>query len=99
MRIAKVIGKVTLNQKLPELKPGSYLVVRTCNRGTLAGTNKGNAETVVLYDSLSAGEGDLVGLVEGREATVPFRPDRVPYDSYNACILDEVSFQPILDVE
>ena len=99
MRIAKVIGKVTLNQQLPELKPGSYLVVRTCNRGTLAGTNEGNAETVVLYDSLSAGEGDLVGLVEGREATVPFLPDRVPYDSYNACILDDVSFQPILDVE
>jgi microcompartment protein CcmK/EutM len=98
MRIAKVIGKVTLNRQLPDLKPGSYLVVRTCNRGTLAGVNDGNAETVVLYDSLSASEGDLVGLVEGREATAPFLPDRVPYDSYNACILDEVNFQPILEV-
>ena len=99
MRISKVIGKVTLSRQLPELKPGSYLIVRTCNRGTLAGKNEGNDETVVLYDCLSAREGDLVGLVEGREATTPFYPDRVPYDCYNACILNQVNFDPILDTE
>lgn len=98
MRIARVIGKVTLNRQLDELKPGSYLVVRTYNRGSLAGSNEGNDETVVLYDCLAAREGDLVGLVEGREATSPFWPDKVPYDSYNACILDTVNFEPILDV-
>lgn len=99
MRIARVIGKVTLNKRLDELQPGSYLIVRTCNRGTLAGRNEGNDETVVVYDSLAAREGDLVGLVEGREATSPFRPLRVPYDSYNACILDTVNFQPVLEVK
>lgn len=99
MRIAKVIGRITLNRKLAELQPGSYLVVRTCNRGTLAGKNEGNDETIVLYDRLSASEGDLVGLVEGREATAPFWPAKVPYDSYNACILDTVNFQPVLKVK
>ena len=98
MRVSKVIGKVTLNRCLPDLKPGSYLVVRTCNRGTLAGSNAGNDETVVLFDCLSAREGDLVGLVEGREATAPFRPDKVPYDCYNACILEQVNFDPILEL-
>jgi hypothetical protein len=33
-------------------------------------------------------------MVEGREATCPFLPRRVPYDSYNAAILEEVDFQP-----
>ena len=99
MRIARVIGKVVLNQTIPGLVPGSYLIVRTCNRGTLAGANEGNDETVVLYDSLSAREGDRVGLVEGREATAPFYPQKVPYDSYNACILDDVDFRPVPEVD
>ena len=99
MRVAKVIGKVTLNKQIPEIKPGSYLLVRTCNRGTLAGKNEGNDETLVLYDDLGAREGDLVGLVEGMEATMPFRPEKVPFDSYNACILDTINFQPILETD
>lgn len=98
MRIARVIGKVTLNCQMPDLVPGTYLIVRTCNRGTLAGRNEGNDETLVAYDCLSAREGDRIGLVEGREATAPFWPRKVPYDAYNACILDDVNFQPILDV-
>jgi microcompartment protein CcmK/EutM len=99
MRIGRVIGKVTMNVWMPDIKPGSYLIVRTYNRGSLAGRNDGNDETVVLYDNLGAREGDLVGLVEGREATAPFRPDRVPFDCYNACILETVNFEPVLDAE
>ena len=98
MRIARVIGKVTLNSRLPELQPGSYLIVRPCNRAARAGVGDGNDESEVLYDCLSAREGDLVGLVEGREATAPFYPEKVPYNAYNACILETVNFQPILDV-
>ena len=81
---------------MPELLPGSYLIVRTFNRGTLAGANDGNDETLVAYDSLAAREGDIVGIVEGREATAPFYPDKVPFDCYNACILDTVNFEPVL---
>ena len=95
MRIAKVIGKVTLNRKMPEVLPGSYLLVRTYNRGTLAGDNAGNDETLVLFDPLAAREGHLVGMVEGREAAIPFHPKKVPYDCYNGCILDTVNFQPV----
>ncbi len=96
MRIARVIGKLTLNRRIPDLVPGNYLIVRPCNRRTLSGADAGNAETLVMYDALSAGQGDLVGMVEGREATAPFRPEKVPYDCYNAAILDEVDFRPLL---
>ena len=98
MRIARVIGKVVLNRQMPDLVPGSYLLVRTCNRGTLAGRNEGNEETLVMYDAISAREGDLVGLVEGREAANPFHPRKVPCDAYNACILDNIQFSPVLEV-
>lgn len=97
MRIARVIGKVTLNRQMPELKAGSYLVVRTCNRGTLAGKNEGNPEELVAWDAYGAREGDLIGLVEGAEATRPFMPDKVPYDSVTACILEKVNFQPVME--
>ncbi len=96
MRIAQVIGKVVLTRKMPEVPAGALLLVRTCNRGTLAGENAGNDETLVMFDPLAAREGDLVGLVEGREATAPFWPEKVPFDAYCACILEQVNFEPIL---
>ena len=99
MRIAKVIGKITLNRRMAEVVPGSLLIVRTHNRGTLVGANAGNDETLVAWDGLvAAREGDLIGLVEGREAAVPFWPKKVPFDCYTAAILDTVDFDPVLPV-
>ena len=98
MRIARVIGKLTLNRATPEVVPGSFLLVRPYDRAALLGTGGGNDETVVMYDDLGARAGDRVGLVEGREATAPFWPKKVPYDSYNGCILDTVNFDPVLEV-
>ena len=99
MRVAKVTGKITLSSKLNEVAAGSLLLVRPCNRKTLVGKDEGNDETIVMYDNLGSREGDLVGLVEGREATAPFWPGKVPFDAYNACILDELNFRPILEVD
>ncbi len=96
MRIGKVIGVLTLNRQMPDLVPGRYLLVRPYNRGSLVGANPGNEETLVAYDELSAGLGDLIGVVEGREATAPFWPRKVPYDCYNGAILDAVDFDPVL---
>lgn len=96
MRIACVIGQVTMNCLHPDMVPARYLLVRTANRATLAGQDEGNDEFLVMYDDLGARIGDWVGLVEGREATSPFHPKKVPVDSYNACILDRVEFRPIL---
>ena len=98
MRIARVVGKVTLVRQLAELPAGTYLLVRTLNRGSLAGLNEGNEESEVVYDSLAAREGDLVGMVKGTEAAAPFWPKKVPFNAYNACILERVNFQPVLEV-
>lgn len=100
MRISRVIGKVTLNRRMAEMLPGNYLIVRPYDRGALLGENEGSREeTVVTYDNLAARDGDLIGMVEGREASVPFHPAKVPYDAYNACILDEIDFRPVLQRE
>ena len=96
MRIARVIGKLTMNRTLPDIVPGSYLLVRPCDRRALAGA-KETSEELVLYDNLGAREDDLLGMVEGREAAQTFRPRNVPFDAYNACILDAVNFRPILE--
>jgi microcompartment protein CcmK/EutM len=96
VRIARVIGVVTLNRQVKELAPGRYLIVRPCSRENLSGRKAPEEEPIVAYDELSAREGDLTGVVEGREATAPFWPKRVPYDCYNAAILDEVDFRPVL---
>ncbi len=99
MRIARVIGQVTVSQSHPGLGVGRWLLVRTANRNTLAGTDAGNDETLVMYDDLGAGPGDLVGLAEGREAAAPFWPRKVPVDAYNAAILEQVDFTPMLPVK
>ena len=96
MRIALVIGKLTMSRMLPDIVPGSYLIVRPCGREALMG-GRAEGEELVLYDELGAGEGDLAGMVEGREACQPFLPRRVPFDAYNACTLDCVNFRPVLD--
>jgi len=92
MRIARVIGNLTLNRQMSDLVAGRYLVVRPLDRDSLAGDRQGGAESIVVFDELSAGIGDLVGISEGREATAPFWPKKAPYDCYNAAILDEVDF-------
>jgi microcompartment protein CcmK/EutM len=98
MRIVRVIGKVTMNRTVSDIVPGSYLLVRPCGRAALAAKGPDSEEELVLFDNLGAREGDLAGMVEGREAAQPFHPQKVPFDAYNACILDTVSFRPILEV-
>ena len=98
MRIARVIGKLTLNRKMAEVRPANYLLVQPLNRQALAGGPGSTEELLVMYDDLGARAGDLVGLVEGREAAVPFHPAKAPYDAYNACILEQVDFRPVLPV-
>ena len=76
---------------------GGDVGVRAWERGRVGGANGGKGGTGVVVDEVSANEGDLVGRVEGREAAVPFWPQRVPYDAYNGCILDTLDFDPVLE--
>ena len=49
--------------------------------------------SLVIYDNLGAGVGDIVGYVEGAEATAPF-PQPTPVDAFNAAIIDTILYQP-----
>lgn len=94
MRIGRVIGHITLNPRTPELRHGALLLVEALDYTALTGLtthaprDTPMPEALVVYDELGAGEGQLIGISEGREAAMPFHPDRVPIDAYNAAILD-----------
>jgi ethanolamine utilization protein EutN len=91
MRIGKVIGKICLNPLEKELVGGRFLIVEVQDRFSLAQQPRKSKESLVVYDNLGAGEGDLIGFTESREATMPFYPERrVPIDALNAAILDRV---------
>lgn len=96
MRLARVIGTVTLNRKLPDLKAGRYLIAEALDGRALRGVSQGAArekpmpESLVVFDQLGAAVGQVIAVSEGREAAMPFWPDKVPLDAYNAAILDTV---------
>ena len=99
MRVARVLGKLTLNVTMAEVRPANYLLVQPLGRSALAGGQQPVTDFLVMYDDLGARAGDLVGLVEGREASRPWYPAKAPYDAYCACILETVNFDPVLPVE
>ncbi len=91
MRIGRVIGRVCLTNTYETLVGGRFLIVEVQDRFSLAGRPRKSKETIVVYDHLGAGDGELIGFTESGEATRPFFPEkRVPLDAYNAAILDRV---------
>ena len=89
MRIAEVIGSVTLNRVHPSLQGYRLLIGVPFSLEALR-SGKPDGEDVVMVDELGAGPGTRVGISEGVEASVPFLPDKKPLDAYCACILDRV---------
>ena len=96
MRLARVIGSITLTRREPALKPATLLIVDAFDGHALEKRDehvKRNApmpESLVVYDELGAGVGQVIAVSEGREASMPFWPGRVPIDAYNAAILDTI---------
>ena len=93
MRIAKVIGMVTLNQVHPTLSGGTLKLAVPLSLSDLRGQSAEEAETLVVYDELGAGMGSHILLSEGREAAQPFHPEVKPIDAYNAAILDNIHIE------
>lgn len=90
MRIAEVIGRVTLNRCHPSLRGATWRVVTALDRNGLQGKKAGRGEPFVVFDELGAGERSLIAVSEGAEASAPFHPDSKPIDGYAAAILDHV---------
>lgn len=95
MRIGRVVGRVTLTSAYETLVGGRFLFVEVQDRFALAGRKRKTGESLVVYDNLGAGDGDLIAFTESREACMPFYPQkRVPLDAYNAAILDHAFVVP-----
>lgn len=90
MRIAEVIGRVTLSRSHPALRNARFVIALPMPRAALTDGSPARGEDVVAFDNLGAGPGALIGLSEGREAANPFGKEKTPIDAYCACLLDRV---------
>ncbi len=88
MRIAEVIGTVTLSRCHPLIAGYRWIIGMPFSLKALREGLPPDGEDLVILDELGAGQGDRIGVSEGVEAAVPFFPVKKPLDAYNACILD-----------
>jgi ethanolamine utilization protein EutN len=93
MRIAQVIGTVTLNRCHPSFVGARLRLVVPLSLDDLIGKTEPAAEPLVLWDQWGAGLGDKVAMAEGSAASMPFRPEIKPVDAYNAAILDHLDIR------
>ena len=94
MRIADVVGTVTLNRVHPSLVGACFKLVTPVGWDDLAGRAAQPLEEIVVLDELGAGLGSRIAMSEGREAAMPFHPEIKPVDAYNAAILDSLDYEP-----
>lgn len=95
MRIAEVIGKVTLNQCHPSVKGATWVLAVPLTLEGIAGKDKGRGEPFVVFDEFGGGHGAKIAVSEGTEAAAPFYPDTKPIDAYNAAILDTLEIEKL----
>ncbi len=96
MRLGRVIGRVTLSRQDPAFRGARWLVVSPMSRPQLSKLDDelvSESPSCVVYDDLGATLGDIIGFVEGAEATAPFE-NPTPIDAYNAAIVQNVNYQP-----
>lgn len=93
MRIAKVIGSVTLSRMHPSLVGARWKVAIPQMLDDLKGEGGAPEEELIVYDEIGAGEGSMIAVSEGREASMPFHPDVKPIDAYNGAILDQINIK------
>lgn len=96
MKLGTVIGRVTLSKAVKALDGGRFLIVSPFSReqfaaGLNAPTTMGKDPSLVVYDAIGGGVGDVIGYVEGREAAQPF-VEPTPVDAINAALVDEMFY-------
>jgi ethanolamine utilization protein EutN len=91
MRIAKVIGTVTLSRWHPSVSGARWIIGVPYSLKALKAGKEPDGEDLVMLDNLGAGFGNQVGISEGVEAAAPFHPEKKPLDAFCACILDQLN--------
>jgi ethanolamine utilization protein EutN len=92
MRIAEVIGTVTLSRVHPALAGARWVIGVPYSLKALE-MQQPDGEDTVIFDNLGAGTGNQVGFSEGAEAAAPFHPEKKPVDAFCACILDHFTIK------
>ena len=100
MKLGTVIGRVTLSKSVEVLKGGRFLVVSPLSRaqyaaGLKATPGMGTDPSLVVYDDIGGGVGDVIGYEEGREAAQPFAV-HPPIDAINCALVDEMFYSPFV---
>jgi microcompartment protein CcmK/EutM len=90
MRIAEVIGTVTLNRVHPTLAGYRWVIAVPFSLKALK-QDRPDGEDLVVLDELGAGQGSKIAVSEGGEAAMPFVPAKKAVDAYCACILDQIA--------
>ena len=93
MRIAKVIGTVTLSRWHPSLAGARWIIGVPYGLKALKAGKEPDGEDLVILDNLGAGNGSKIGISEGVEASAPFYPEKKPLDAYCACIVDQLNLE------
>jgi len=91
MRIAKVIGTVTLSRWHPSLSGSRWILGVPYSLKALRSGGEPDGEDLVIFDNLGAGFGHQIGFSEGGEAAAPFVPEKKPVDAFCACIIDQLN--------
>lgn len=91
MRIATVIGRVTLSVRHSSLRGERLMLAQPWTAKSIGtGTNHGNS--IVVYDEIGASPGQIIAISEGAEATRPFAQN-TPIDAYCSALIDDVFYQ------
>jgi microcompartment protein CcmK/EutM len=96
MRIGHVIGKVTMNIQEEAFRGGRWLVINPVDTDQLntcvdQQPPLTKQPSLIIYDNIGANEGDIIGFVEGAEATAPFAGP-TPIDAINLAIFDTLNY-------
>lgn len=100
MRLGRVIGRTIFSAQDPAYHGGRFLIVSPMTRKQLVKGLEDETQfvsevpSVVVYDNLGAGTGDVIGFVEGAEATAPFE-NPIPIDAFSAAIINQINYQPL----
>lgn len=95
MKLATVIGRVTLNRADPAFTGGRFLVCLPWSREQLLQREAipASGNSLVVYDNLGASSGDIIAYTDGAEATMPFAAG-APCDAYNCGLIDHIFHEP-----
>ena len=90
MMIARTVGTVTLSRCHPTLNASTLRCVEQVMQIADLDKQVPSTDTIVAWDLVGSGIGDLVAVAEGPESAQPFAPEIKPLDASIVAILDHI---------